>query len=264
MDAILALGLIFLGLVAYFLPSVLAHFRKHHQENAIVLLNLFLGWTFIGWVAALVWAAMAIKTEAAVPVAEPTAAKPLFPKLIATLIAIGAVVIGGGYTFYSTKQKEQAKEDTSAQQSSPAPQVSSHPDRPIEFSPVDRNTHATAYLPLDNMVVPLADAGGERLAQIGITLVINDGGEAQKVNGFLPSIRSGVLMLISQRTAAELLSATGKEKLKNDILREASLPFGGDTDDSQDAKTDSKPSKDKPDHVEYPVSDVLFSSFVVQ
>jgi hypothetical protein len=40
----------------YFLPSAIAHNKRNAQ--AIFLLNFFLGWTFIGWVVALVWAAM--------------------------------------------------------------------------------------------------------------------------------------------------------------------------------------------------------------
>ena len=43
----------------YFIPSIIAGARGHHQTVAIVVLNLFLGWTFLGWVAALVWAFMA-------------------------------------------------------------------------------------------------------------------------------------------------------------------------------------------------------------
>ena len=44
-------------LVLYFVPSLVAAGRAHHNSGAIGLLNLFLGWTFIGWVVALVWAA---------------------------------------------------------------------------------------------------------------------------------------------------------------------------------------------------------------
>jgi hypothetical protein len=43
--------------VIYFLPWLIAMKPWHHQRNAIGVLNLFLGWTFAGWVAALVWAA---------------------------------------------------------------------------------------------------------------------------------------------------------------------------------------------------------------
>jgi hypothetical protein len=45
-----------LGLAFAFLPAVIAICRKHHQALAIALLNLFLGWTLLGWVAALIWA----------------------------------------------------------------------------------------------------------------------------------------------------------------------------------------------------------------
>jgi uncharacterized membrane protein YbhN (UPF0104 family) len=42
-------------LVGYFLPFTIALARKHVDSTAIFVLNLFLGWTFIGWVIALVW-----------------------------------------------------------------------------------------------------------------------------------------------------------------------------------------------------------------
>lgn len=46
-------------LIAYFVPATTAMARSHHNTAAIVMLNLFLGWTFIGWVVALVWACTA-------------------------------------------------------------------------------------------------------------------------------------------------------------------------------------------------------------
>lgn len=49
------------GLTFYFLPWLVAVMREHHQAGAIAVLNLFLGWTFIGWVVALVWAATAVR-----------------------------------------------------------------------------------------------------------------------------------------------------------------------------------------------------------
>lgn len=42
-------------LILYFVPTVVAASRGHRQAGAIFALNLFLGWTLIGWVAALVW-----------------------------------------------------------------------------------------------------------------------------------------------------------------------------------------------------------------
>lgn len=43
----------------YFLPSIIAGSRHLDERTGITLLNLFLGWTFIGWIAALVWAIVA-------------------------------------------------------------------------------------------------------------------------------------------------------------------------------------------------------------
>jgi hypothetical protein len=41
-------------LCIYFIPSAVASGKKHIA--GIFILNLFLGWTFLGWVIALVWA----------------------------------------------------------------------------------------------------------------------------------------------------------------------------------------------------------------
>jgi len=46
---------VLLGL--YFLPTIIAVRKAKRNSPAIAMLNLFLGWTFIGWVLSLVWAA---------------------------------------------------------------------------------------------------------------------------------------------------------------------------------------------------------------
>ena len=45
-----------LFLIAYFLPFFIAAGRRHRFGVAIGLLNLFLGWTVLGWLAAMIWA----------------------------------------------------------------------------------------------------------------------------------------------------------------------------------------------------------------
>ena len=47
--------LIILAIVLYFLPYFNAKSRKHSKVEGIALLNLFLGWTLLGWVGALIW-----------------------------------------------------------------------------------------------------------------------------------------------------------------------------------------------------------------
>jgi len=43
-------------MLMYFLPTIIAAARSKHDVAAIFVLNFFLGWTFVGWIIALVWA----------------------------------------------------------------------------------------------------------------------------------------------------------------------------------------------------------------
>jgi len=50
-------NLVFLFLVfLYFVPSIVATWRKHSKATSIRILNILAGWTFIGWIIAAVWA----------------------------------------------------------------------------------------------------------------------------------------------------------------------------------------------------------------
>ena len=135
---------------------------------------------------------------------------------------------------------------------------------------------APTFLPLENMVVNLADPGGDRFVQVGITLELDDLKTSDQIKQYLPTIRSSILMLISQRTASELLQREGKEKLATDILREVSRPLGyavpserarererereannRDADEDDDRPPRSRAQRN-------PVRAVLFSSFIIQ
>ncbi|MGJ8524039.1 hypothetical protein R84981_002756 [Carnimonas sp. R-84981] len=50
-----AMVIIFL-IVVYMIPTFTAISNDHRNKAGIFVLNLFLGWSLVGWVAALVWA----------------------------------------------------------------------------------------------------------------------------------------------------------------------------------------------------------------
>jgi len=80
------LFLCFLGFL-YFLPAIIG--RDKSDAGAIFLLNLFLGWTVVGWVAALIWACAA--DVRAVPVRfVPVASSGRFCSQCGTLSVVGA------------------------------------------------------------------------------------------------------------------------------------------------------------------------------
>lgn len=130
---------------------------------------------------------------------------------------------------------------------------------------------APTFLPLENMVVNLADPGGDRFAQVGITLELEDAKTSDQVKQYLPAIRSAILILVSQRSAEELLSREGKELLAHEILREVSKPLGfrvskkprkaapvpEDGEEGDDERPRARASAN-------PVRQVLFSSFIIQ
>ncbi len=66
-NPIVQLLFILVFLVFCFVPTIVAYRRKHHNKKAILLLNLFLGWTGIGWVGALIWAATAVNPQSGSP-----------------------------------------------------------------------------------------------------------------------------------------------------------------------------------------------------
>jgi hypothetical protein len=55
-DSGLFLFLVLIACIMYFLPAIIAGSRHHSNASAITVLNLLLGWTILGWIAAMVWA----------------------------------------------------------------------------------------------------------------------------------------------------------------------------------------------------------------
>lgn len=57
--------LVAVAMVVYFVPCLVGSRRNHRNAMPIFILNLLLGWTFVGWVGALVWAMTDnVKTDA--------------------------------------------------------------------------------------------------------------------------------------------------------------------------------------------------------
>jgi hypothetical protein len=48
-------GLLGLGMFLYILPSLIALNRRHRNKGPIIVVDLLLGWTLVGWVVSLAW-----------------------------------------------------------------------------------------------------------------------------------------------------------------------------------------------------------------
>lgn len=180
---------------------------------------------------------MATKSPEA-PAAEPPKSKKML--ILVVLVVVLGLAAAGGWFFLAKKNAAALDEEEEE-----------------EVAAVVEPSGPPTYLPLDNMVVNLADPGGERVAQIGVTLELGAALDVDRVKAYMPTIRSDVLMLVSQRTADELLSKEGKEKLAEDILVAASRHFGKSSGAKKDKKAKGAGNGN-------PVRGVLFSSFIVQ
>lgn len=190
---------------------------------------------------------------------EPNAAPAVkSKKKLIVIVAVLAVLILGAGTAWMVLANRHAEGDDGAPEHAAQAQPSKTPP---------------TFLPIENMVVNLADPGGDRFAQVGITLELADAKAADAVKAYMPSIRSGVLLLLSQRTTDELLTREGKEKLAADIRREVSRPLGyavpkprkrpasRSPEDEDEAGEEPAP---RPRVDNNPVRQVLFSSFIIQ
>jgi len=195
--------------------------------------------------------------------ADATAAAPpkSKKKLIIIVAAVLVLALGGGGGFMVYQQQQKAKAEAEADDhgdEAPAKKKAEkdHSKRDPKALPV--------YMPIEAFTVNLADRDGSRYAQITISLELDEAKTADTIKAYLPAIRNNVLLLLSQKTSAQLLDAQGKVKLAKEIQAEVLKPLGVEME--EDEPEVDKPGKKKRRRYEpeYPVRGVHFSSFIVQ
>lgn len=53
---IVVISLVVIVIALYLIPGIIAYNKQKKNATAIFILNLLLGWTFLGWIIALIWA----------------------------------------------------------------------------------------------------------------------------------------------------------------------------------------------------------------
>ena len=190
---------------------------------------------------------------------------PAAPKGKKKLIVIVAVALllalGGGGAFFMMKTRAAAAADDEGG-GERAHAVAAKPHKA-----------APTFVPLDPFVVNLADHDGERYAQVGLTLEVDDPKFGDEMKNYMPAVRNAILMILAHKTSQQLLGREGKEALAEEIMREAVRPMGieidpPDADDkpAAEARADAPKKKKKKKNQEphNPVQRVHFSSFIIQ
>ncbi len=190
--------------------------------------------------------------------------------IIILLIALVLVLAGGGAAAYVFKQRAAAAAALAGDMEDDDPYAEDA--AAADALRKERQKNPPTFLPLDPFVVNLADRESDRFAQIGVTLEVTNAKAAEELRTYMPAIRNGILMVLSQKTSEQLLQREGKLALAREIMRESVLPLGirvdvaaaaparaGYDDRDPDARRRKSPVAEHS-----PVTAVHFSNFIVQ
>jgi flagellar FliL protein len=104
---------------------------------------------------------------------------------------------------------------------------------------------APIFTKLDPFTVMLESKDSERMLFLGITLRLGDQQSSDRIEKYMPEVRSRILMILSSLTPQDVQTAEGKAKMVQEITAAVSKPFAPIPDGQN-------------------VSGVLFTDFVVQ
>ncbi|NBD21975.1 flagellar basal body rod protein [Aquabacterium fontiphilum] len=203
--------------------------------------------------------------SAAPAAAQGEAPKKGSKKLIIIIAAVLSVLlIGGGVGAFMLMKggHDEAAEGDDAELADEAPARK----KAAPPAPKDKGAPPT-FVPLDPFIVNLADRDVERFAQVGITLQIDNPKTAEEIKAYMPAIRNAVLLILSHKTAPELLTPEGKTKLADEISREAARAMGYEIEDPEEEEPEDAPKKKrKRKKVESynPITHVHYANFIIQ
>ncbi|WP_290873312.1 flagellar basal body-associated FliL family protein [Aquabacterium sp.] len=207
--------------------------------------------------------------------AEGDAPKKGNKKLIIIIAAVAVLLLGGGGAAFFIMKKKAAEAEAAAAAEGEDGGEDHAPKKPAKEAKKpehgkDAHEGPPTFVPLDPFIVNLADKDAERYAQVGISLQVDDHKLAEEMKAYMPAIRNGVLMILSHKSSEELLTTEGKQKLAEEIRREAGRALGYDIeepeeDEPEDENAPKKKKKKKKKVESYnPIVQVAYSSFIIQ
>ena len=210
---------------------------------------------------------MSAAAAATTPPAETSVSAPAGSKkkkliIVAAIVLVLLLALGGGaVVLLKMKAARAAALDDPAAASAQSDTGAHRPDP----------DHPPTFLALDPFVVNLADRDTDRYAQIGLTFEVADAKFAEQLKAYMPAIRNTVLLILAQKTSADLLDRPGKEQLAAQIQREAARTMGivvaAPASDATGHDGQAGPKAQtarKAAAVPNPIRHVHFSNFIIQ
>lgn len=155
--------------------------------------------------------------------------KKLIIMILAAILVLGAGAGGGWYFSQSSaahgEEEAPAKETRKKKKKDPAVKPE--------------------YVPIEAFTVNLQPENGEQYLQVQFTLQVEGAEQATLVKDNMAIVRNRVLLLLSSKKASEINTVEGKQHLASEIQAAITEPFEKQGDEQE-------------------VSDVLFTSFIIQ
>ena len=169
------------------------------------------------------------KADAAAAAAPAGSKKKLIIMILAAVLVLGAGAGGGWY--FSQSSAAHGEEEAPAKETKK--KKKKNPDAKQE------------YVPIESFTVNLQPENGEQYLQVQFTLQVAGAEQATLVKDNMAIVRNRVLLLLSSKKASEINTVEGKQLLASEIQATITEPFEKDGDEQE-------------------VSDVLFTSFIIQ
>ncbi|MDY0977609.1 flagellar basal body-associated protein FliL [Massilia sp. CFBP9012] len=155
--------------------------------------------------------------------------KKLIIMILAAVLVLGAGAGGGWY--FSQSSAAHGEEDA------PAKETKKKKKKDPAAKP--------EYVPIEAFTVNLQPENGEQYLQVQFTLQVEGAEQATAVKDNMAIVRNRVLLLLSSKKASEINTVEGKQQLASEIQAAIVEPFEKQGDEQE-------------------VSDVLFTSFIIQ
>ena len=166
------------------------------------------------------------KADAAAPAAG--SKKKLMIMLVAAVLLLGGGG-GAGWFFLQGGGDAEAHEEAT----------------PKKKKKKEKSDVKAEYVPVDAFTVNLQPEAGDQYLQVQFTLQVAGPEQVVLVKDNMAKVRSRVLLLLSGKKASEINTVEGKQQLAGEIKAAVQVPFDEDGDEQD-------------------VSDVLFTSFIIQ
>jgi len=163
--------------------------------------------------------------------------RPLIWLLILLIVAALCITGTWFYLHWQSSRDLNPLQQTVGQASGPAN---------VQYTkPAQVQIPAPIFTKLDPFTVMLESKDSERMLFLGITLRLGDQQSSERIDKYMPEVRSRILMILSSLTPQDVQTPEGKAKLVQEIKAAISKPFAPIPDGQN-------------------VSGVLFTDFVVQ